>query len=61
MNSAVAKRRGFIMEMLGLRDVEKLRKLTVLAPGFSPLDLTLPHSGKYSRRWGLLVNMDIKR
>jgi predicted transcriptional regulator of viral defense system len=60
-NSAVAKRQGFIMEMLGLRDVEKLRKFTALTPGFSPLDPTLPHHGKYSRRWGLLVNMDIKR
>ena len=40
------------MEMLGLGDVEKLRKLTVLAPGFSPLDPTLPRSGKYSRRRG---------
>ena len=34
MNSAVARRWGFIMEMLGLGDVEKLRKLTVLAPDF---------------------------
>ena len=59
-NSAVAKRLGFIMEMLGLGDVEKLRKLTVLAPGFSPLDPTLPRKGKYNRRWGLLINTDIK-
>ncbi|OGW40123.1 MAG: hypothetical protein A2Y97_07175 [Nitrospirae bacterium RBG_13_39_12] len=59
-NSAVAKRLGFIMEMLGLGDVEKLRKLTVLAPGFSPLDPTLPRKGKYNRRWGLLINAEIK-
>src|SRR4030043_1400159 len=59
-NSAVAKRLGFIMEMLGLGDVEKLRKLTVLAPGFSPLDPTLPRKGKYNRRWGLLLNTEIK-
>jgi predicted transcriptional regulator of viral defense system len=59
-NSAVAKRLGFIMEMLGLGHVEKLRKLTVLAPGFSPLDPTLPRHGKYNRRWGLLINAEIK-
>ncbi|TAN41171.1 MAG: hypothetical protein EPN22_15660 [Nitrospirae bacterium] len=58
-NSAVAKRLGFLMETLGLGDVEKLRKAVVMAPGFSPLDPTMPRSGKYSRRWGLLVNAEI--
>ena len=58
-NSAVAKRLGFIMEMLKLGDVERLRKVAVLAPGFSPLDPTLPRKGKYNRRWGLLVNMSL--
>jgi predicted transcriptional regulator of viral defense system len=59
-NSAVAKRLGFIMEMLKLGDVERLRKVAILAPGFSPLDPTLPHHGKYNRRWGLLINTEIK-
>jgi predicted transcriptional regulator of viral defense system len=59
-NSAVAKRLGFIMEMLKLGDVERLRKVAVLAPGFSPLDPTLPRHGKYNRRWGLLINTEIK-
>lgn len=59
-NSAVAKRLGFLMEMLGLGDIEKLRKAVELAPGFSPLDPTMPHNGKYNRRWGLLVNTEIK-
>lgn len=59
-NSAVAKRLGFLMETLGIGDVEKLRKAVTLAPGFSPLDPTMPRNGKYNRRWGLLVNMEIK-
>lgn len=59
-NSAVAKRLGFLMETIGLGDIEKFRKAVTLSSGFSPLDPTLPHHGKYSRRWGLLVNMEIK-
>ncbi|MBM4146980.1 MAG: hypothetical protein FJ240_12055 [Nitrospira sp.] len=59
-NSAVAKRLGFLMEILGLGNVETFRKVVTLAPGFSPLDPTLPKYGKYNRRWGLLVNMEIK-
>ncbi|MFA4918740.1 MAG: hypothetical protein WC581_05750 [Thermodesulfovibrionales bacterium] len=59
-NSAVAKRLGFLMETLGLGNVEALRKAVTLAPGFSPLDPTLPRHGKYNRRWGLLVNTEIK-
>jgi hypothetical protein len=38
-NSAVAKRLGFLLEILGLGNVEALRKVVTLAPGFSPLDL----------------------
>ena len=59
-NSAVAKRLGFLMETLGLGDVDKLRKAVVLASGFSPLDPTMPRNGKYNRRWGLLINTEIK-
>jgi predicted transcriptional regulator of viral defense system len=59
-NSAVAKRLGFLMETLGLGNVEDFRKAVTLASGFSPLDPTLPHHGKYNRRWGLLVNTEIK-
>ena len=59
-NSAVAKRLGFLMEILGLGNVEALRKAVTLAPGFSPLDPTLQRKGKYNRRWGLLVNSEIK-
>src|SRR4030043_1568596 len=59
-NSAVAKRLGFLMETLGVGNVESLRKAVTLAPGFSPLDPTLPRHGKYNRRGGLLINTEIK-
>jgi len=58
-NSAVAKRLGFIMETLGVGDVEVLRASIPRASGFSPLDPTMPKKGKYNRRWGLLVNAEI--
>jgi predicted transcriptional regulator of viral defense system len=59
-NSAVAKRLGFLMETLGLGNVKALRKMATLALGFSSLDPTLPHHGKYNRRWRLLINIEIK-
>jgi predicted transcriptional regulator of viral defense system len=59
-NSAVAKRLGFIMETLGQGDVKALRRAIPLAPGFSPLDPTMPKRGKYNRRWGLLINVEIQ-
>ncbi len=59
-NSAVSKRLGFLMETLELGNVEKLRKAVKLAPGFSPFDPALPRRGKYNRRWGLLVNTEIR-
>ena len=59
-NSAVAKRLGFLMETLDLGDIEALREEAPLAPGFSPLDPTLPKRGKYTRRWGLLVNAEMQ-
>jgi len=59
-NSAVAKRLGFMMETLGLGDVETLRATIPRASGFSPLDPTMPKRGKYNRRWGLLVNTEMQ-
>jgi predicted transcriptional regulator of viral defense system len=59
-NSAVAKRLGLMMETLGLGDVEALRREVSIAPGFSPLDPTMPKRGKFSRRWGLLINTEIQ-
>jgi predicted transcriptional regulator of viral defense system len=59
-NSAVAKRLGFIMETIGLGNIEALRKTLTLAPGFSPLDPTMPKHGTHNRRWGLLVNSEVR-
>ena len=59
-NSAVAKRLGYLMEALGLGDPEVLRKVVSPKAGFSALDPTLPKNGKYNRRWGLLINAEIK-
>ena len=59
-NSAAAKRLGFLMETFKLGKPELLRKTTSFANGFSPLDPTLPRKGNYSRRWGLLINVEIR-
>jgi predicted transcriptional regulator of viral defense system len=48
------------METLDLGDVEALRAKVPRAPGFSRLDPTLPKRGRYNRRWGLLVNVEIQ-
>jgi len=60
-NTAVGKRLGFLMESLNIADTEAFRTAVKLAPGFSALDPTLPKRGKYNRRWGLLVNVDIQQ
>lgn len=60
-NSAVAKRLGFLAETLGLGKPEFFRSKVRLAPGFSPLDPTLPKKGKHNRRWGLLINAEVSR
>jgi predicted transcriptional regulator of viral defense system len=49
------------MESLGLGNPETLREVVSLAPGFSPLDPTLPKKGKHARRWGLLINVEVGR
>ncbi len=59
-NSSVAKRLGFLMETLGIGNVEALRNAVPLGSGFSSLDPTMPRQGKYNRRWGLLINTEIK-
>jgi len=58
-NSTVSKRLGFLMEALGVGDVEALRGSTTLRSGFPRLDPTLPASGRFNRRWGLLVNVKV--
>jgi predicted transcriptional regulator of viral defense system len=58
-NSAVAKRLGFLMETLALGDAEALLPIAKRGSGYSRLDPTLPATGKYSRRWGLLINAEV--
>ncbi len=58
-NSTVSKRLGFLMEALGVGDVDELRGSTTLRSGFPRLDPTLPASGRFNRRWGLLVNVEV--
>ena len=60
-NSAAAKRLGFLMETFKLGKPELFLEATSLANGFSPLDPTLPKRGKYNRRWGLLINVEINK
>jgi predicted transcriptional regulator of viral defense system len=60
-NSAVAKRLGYLMEILALGNPDALRKAVPLAPGYSSLDPTLPKKGKHNRRWGLLINAEVGR
>jgi len=60
-NSAAAKRLGFLMETLKLGDAQSFRKQVSLSSGFSALDPGLPHKGKRSCRWGLLINTKVTR
>lgn len=60
-NGAVGKRLGYILEQLGLGDIEVFRKEIALSAGFSLLDPTLPERGVYSRRWGLQLNVEVNR
>lgn len=48
------------METIGSGDIDKFRKTVVLASGFSPIDPTMPRNGKYNRRWGLMINTEIR-
>lgn len=57
-NAAVVKRLGFLLETLELDEAGSLRREAQRSKGFSPLDPLLPHKGRYSRRWGLLVNVE---
>ena len=57
-NSAVGKRLGFLMETLGVGDIDVFRNEIARASAFSSLDPTMPKRGKYNRRWGLLVNAE---
>ena len=58
--SAVVKRLGLLLEALQLGHPERLRQSGRLATGFPSLDPTLPAKGVHNRRWGLLVNANVR-
>ena len=60
-NSTIFKRLGFILEVSGLSEkYENALKDIKLLKGFSPLDPLSSRKGKYSRKWGLLINIELK-
>ena len=57
-NSTVAKRMGYLLEMLELDkefDIKLLKKM--IRKGFSSLDPLLPRKGRYNSQWNILVNI----
>jgi len=57
-NSAVSKRLGYLLEILGLEKKVRANALQeLIAKGFSPLDPLLPKKGKTISRWNLIVNI----
>jgi predicted transcriptional regulator of viral defense system len=57
-NSAIAKRLGYILEILELdkkMNIKSLKKF--ISKGYSPLDPLLPKQGRYDSRWNILVNI----
>lgn len=57
-NTAVAKRLGYLLEVLELGkniDLKALKK--IVGKGFSALDPLLPKKGQYNSRWNLLLNI----
>lgn len=60
-NTTVAKRLGYLLEILELdkrTDIKNLKK--AIGKGFSLLDPLRPKKGQYNSRWNLLVNMSNK-
>ncbi len=56
-NSAVAKRLGFLLELLELDKKFNIRPLKeIVKKGFSLLDPLLPKKGRYNSQWNILVN-----
>lgn len=57
---SVIKRLGFLLETYDLGDPEILKKLrqTIKSRTYSPLDPTLPKTGKYLSSWKLIINIE---
>lgn len=57
-NSAVAKRFGYLLEILDLdKKISISSLLKIVKNGYSSLDPLLPKKGKYNSRWNLIVNI----
>lgn len=60
-NFTIFKRLGHILDVSGLSEkYENVLKGVKLLKGFSLLDPLSPRKGKYSRKWGLLINVELK-
>lgn len=60
-NSAILKRLGFLMEVLGIEKPGVIRILREnMSKGYSPLEPAGSKSGKYNERWKLFVNTSIE-
>ena len=60
-NSAILKRLGFLMEVLGIPKPAVIKKIREkIGKGYSPLDANGNKSGKYNNRWRLLINIPVK-
>jgi predicted transcriptional regulator of viral defense system len=56
-NNSAVRRVGFILEYLGLDTMGLERNV---GKGYSPLDPTRERKGRYSSRWGILINIPEK-
>lgn len=58
-NSAILKRLGFLIEVLGIEVDRRMLKSVrrKISPGFSPLDPTRKRKGRIVTGWNLLVNI----
>jgi predicted transcriptional regulator of viral defense system len=56
---AAARRVGFLLETLGLGQLETIARLQALVnPRYALLDPTLPNEGPYRARWRLRINLN---
>jgi len=59
-NSAILKRLGFIMESLGIEKPSIIQKFQEnIGKGYSLLELNGNRTGRYNRRWRLLINVPV--
>jgi predicted transcriptional regulator of viral defense system len=60
-NSAILKRLGFLIEILGIHKPAQIKRLRKnIGKGYSPLDPNGSKTGKYNNRWNLRVNVPEK-